>query len=300
MNNIDPDLQVHILSAVYGSKISLSPLRRVLANLGIEHGTDDSLPQLRRKLKKYIMQLRRGKNTERSQRNKEDEATRHKNELDFIRQAWPQLVPQSLKNKILVLFRETTSSEALSTFTCAACAESAPLRSHCSMSIGDPSFDLNLLKRPNLKSDESLLLDQYKWLHPDCVPPPMPFDDGPLRDILVDRDGVSLPLDGGQPSLSLCKSCHSSLKNGRTPALALANRTFLGPVPNELKGLTIIEEAMIARCRSKCWIIKLKEENQDLELQNTQRGIHGHIIIYPQQPSKIAEILPPSVEEITE
>ncbi|KAJ7921062.1 hypothetical protein B0H13DRAFT_1604883, partial [Mycena leptocephala] len=104
----------------------------------------------------------------------------------------------------------------------------------------------------------------------------MPFDDIPLRDILVDRDGVSLPLDGGQPSLSLCESCHSSVKNGRTPALALANRTFLGP------------------------IIKIKEENQDLELQNTQRGIHGHIIIYPQQPSKIAEILPPSVDEITE
>ncbi|KAJ7710813.1 hypothetical protein B0H17DRAFT_896836, partial [Mycena rosella] len=57
---------------------------------------------------------------------------------------------------------------------------------------------------------------------------------------------------------------------------------------------------MIARCRSKCWIIKLKEENQDLELQNTQRGIHGHIIVYPQQPSKIADILPPSVDEITE
>ncbi|KAJ7501301.1 hypothetical protein B0H11DRAFT_1645876, partial [Mycena galericulata] len=40
--------------------------------------------------------------------------------------------------------------------------------------------------------------------------------------------------------------------------------------------------------------------NQDLELQNTQRGMHGHVIIYPQQPSKIADILPPSVAEITE
>ncbi|KAJ7475562.1 hypothetical protein B0H11DRAFT_1643933, partial [Mycena galericulata] len=56
---------------------------------------------------------------------------------------------------------------------------------------------------------------------------------------------------------------------------------------------------MIARCRSKCWIIQLREENQDLVLASTQRGIKGHIIIYPQQPSRIAEILPPSVEEIT-
>ncbi|KAJ7934236.1 hypothetical protein B0H13DRAFT_1566279, partial [Mycena leptocephala] len=56
---------------------------------------------------------------------------------------------------------------------------------------------------------------------------------------------------------------------------------------------------MIARCRSKCWIVQLREENQDLVLPTTQRGIKGHIIIYPQQPSKIAHILPPSVEEIT-
>ncbi|KAJ7127742.1 hypothetical protein C8R44DRAFT_529044, partial [Mycena epipterygia] len=56
---------------------------------------------------------------------------------------------------------------------------------------------------------------------------------------------------------------------------------------------------MIARCRSKCWIIQLKEENQGLVLQNTQRGIKGHIIIYPQQPSRVADILPPPIEEIT-
>jgi hypothetical protein len=99
--------------------------------------------------------------------------------------------------------------------------------------------------------------------------------------------------------LSLCSECESSLKNGKLPPLSLANKTFLGPVPEELKNLTVIEEAMIARCRSKCWIIQLKEENQNLVLANTQRGIKGHIIIYPQQPSKIATVLPAPIEEIT-
>ncbi|KAJ7251180.1 hypothetical protein B0H12DRAFT_1202807 [Mycena haematopus] len=55
---------------------------------------------------------------------------------------------------------------------------------------------------------------------------------------------------------------------------------------------------MIARCRSKCWIIQLKEENQDLVLASTQRGVKGHIIIYPQQPSKLVQVLPPSLEDI--
>ncbi|KAJ6540911.1 hypothetical protein B0H10DRAFT_1855720, partial [Mycena sp. CBHHK59/15] len=134
--------------------------------------------------------------------------------------------------------------------------------------------------------------------HPACVPPAMPFDEGALHDLLLDPDGVSFSVSG-EPILSLCKLCHSSLKNKKLPALSLANRMFLVPVPNELNNLTVIEEAMIARCRSKCWIIQLKEENQDLVLQNTQRGIKGHIIIYPQQPSRMAEILPPPVEEIT-
>ncbi|KAJ6596491.1 hypothetical protein B0H10DRAFT_1765690, partial [Mycena sp. CBHHK59/15] len=125
--------------------------------------------------------------------------------------------------------------------------------------------------------------------HPDCTPPPMPFNEGVLRDILVDPDGVSFPVNGDPPVLSLCSICHSSLKTKKIPLLSLANKTILGPVPDELKDLTVIEEAMIARCRSKCWIIQLKEENQDLVLASTQHGVKGHL----------ANILPPPIEEIT-
>ncbi|KAJ6543193.1 hypothetical protein DFH09DRAFT_1249382 [Mycena vulgaris] len=51
---------------------------------------------------------------------------------------------------------------------------------------------------------------------------------------------------------------------------------------------------MITRCRSKCWIIQLKEENQDLPLN----GCCATSLIYPQQPSKLADVLPPRIEEI--
>ncbi|KAJ7438789.1 hypothetical protein B0H11DRAFT_1688418, partial [Mycena galericulata] len=55
---------------------------------------------------------------------------------------------------------------------------------------------------------------------------------------------------------------------------------------------------MIARCRSKCWIIQMREvDNHDFP--GVQRGFKGHIIVYPQQPSAIASSLPPSIEEIT-
>jgi len=76
------------------------------------------------------------------------------------------------------------------------------------------------------------------------------------------------------------------------------NCTFLGDVPDELKDLTVVEEVMIARCCAKCWIVQLKEENQDLQLSTNQRGIKGHIIIYPQHPEGIAKVLPPPVADI--
>ncbi|KAJ6540817.1 hypothetical protein DFH09DRAFT_1368480, partial [Mycena vulgaris] len=145
-------------------------------------------------------------------------------------------------------------------------------------------FDSSILKRPDLNPSEEFVLDKYKWLHAACATPPIPYDDDPLRDLLVDPQGISFPSDGGPPPLSLCSGCHSFLKNKTLPPLSLANRNF-GSVPEELRNLTVIEKAMIARCRSKCWIIQLKEENQDLVLASTQRGVKGHIIIYPQQPS---------------
>ncbi|KAJ7157830.1 hypothetical protein C8R46DRAFT_811590, partial [Mycena filopes] len=55
---------------------------------------------------------------------------------------------------------------------------------------------------------------------------------------------------------------------------------------------------MIARCRSKCWIIQLKELDES-GIPNVQRGFKGHIIVYPQRPSAIASVLPPSIEEVT-
>jgi hypothetical protein len=133
----------------------------------------------------------------------------------------------------------------------------------------------------------------------DCPLPQLPFSesDGPLHDLMVDPSGVRQS-DDGEFQLSLCGVCHKKLRKGKRPALSLANRTFLGDVPDELKDLTVVEEAMIARCRAKCWIVQLKEENQDLQLSTSQRGIKGHIIIYPQRPEGIASILPPPVADI--
>jgi hypothetical protein len=91
-----------------------------------------------------------------------------------------------------------------------------------------------------------------------------PYHDGPLKDVVIDPAGVMTDTNGNI-SLSLCKDCHFALRKGKVPALSMANLNYLGPVPKELSDLTVVEEAMIARCHSKCWIIQLKEEDPNGE-----------------------------------
>lgn len=233
--NLDTNLQIHILTAIYGSKISLNTLRRVLNNLNVHHENKDSIGQLHRRLKGYITDLRKGKKAEQVQEQERAAHAKYDEEVEAIRQLWPQLIPQSVKNNCIRKFRDQTCSAALSTFTCASCAESVSLRFHCSVAIGDSKFDLSVLKRPDLKSDEANLLDRYKWLHPDCVPPTMPFNEGLLCDLLLDPDGIFFPTDGSPPVLSLCQPCHSDLKREKMPALSLANKHFSDRFPASSK-----------------------------------------------------------------
>ncbi|KAJ7920993.1 hypothetical protein B0H13DRAFT_1867135 [Mycena leptocephala] len=147
--------------------------------LEVDYDREDSIGQLRRRLKNHITTLRRGKKAERSQELGRAAEAKHREELDRIHRMWLQLIPQSLKNKRILQMAASG---------------------------------------------------------------PMPYDDGPLRDLLLDPDGISQPLDAGPPVLSARKTCHSFLKRKKMRALSLANRTFLGPVPPELKDLTMIKE----------------------------------------------------------
>jgi hypothetical protein len=72
---------------------------------------------------------------------------------------------------------------------------------------------------------------------------------------------------------------------------------YVGPVPEELSNLTMIEECVIARARAKSWIVKLQEQDSDSASPASQRGLKGHTIIYPQQPDKLMDVLPPPVDE---
>jgi hypothetical protein len=75
------------------------------------------------------------------------------------------------------------------------------------------------------------------------------------------------------------------------PQYAIGNDLFTGDLPEELSDLTIVEQALIARNRVKCTIIKFRTYEQN----NTtidQPKICGNIITYPQNPDNILQLLP--------
>jgi len=45
----------------------------------------------------------------------------------------------------------------------------------------------------------------------------------------------------------------------KLPRFALANLNVIGSIPSELKGLTLVEEMLVARCRAKMCIVKLQD-----------------------------------------
>ncbi|KAJ4477606.1 hypothetical protein C8R41DRAFT_709754, partial [Lentinula lateritia] len=114
---------------------------------------------------------------------------------------------------------------------------------------------------------------------------------------LLDPAGIEISESNNELSIRLCSDCMSSLKHHKIPPLLLANNMYLGEVPPELMNLSIVEEVMIACCRTKSYIIHLKEEGM-ASGPTLQHALRGNVIIYPQRPSAISKILPPDLDDI--
>ena len=260
--------------------LSTRQLRKVMNLLDVDYGDDESKKKLKSRLLRYVQSLEKGKL-------KESDAERviveRLEKLEHIRRSWPNLVPPQLKERLVKEFKESTSSTALTSFTCACCARTQPIKEKHQRSHEE--IGLDLLEGP-----------ASHWASEEMAPPPTPFSDGPLENKLVDENGVRTSNDG-TVTLDLCTSCLRSLRRRVLPKHALANRLYVGPVPKELSDLTMVEESLIARARAKSWIVKLQETENGQSLPTSQRALKGHTIIYPQEPERLATLLPPPIED---
>src|SRR5204863_9459076 len=84
--------------------------------------------------------------------------------------------------------------------------------------------------------------------------------------------------------------CHNQLSKDHQPSKALANFQWVGPVPEELQGLTWIEELLIARVHVCGSIVRLGQRNNP----SLFFGIKGHIIFLPQDTTHLIDLLPMS------
>lgn len=283
-----------------GNKHRVRTLRLLLSALGIEYEASDNARVMASRLKKYVRTLRIAKEreirTSRAMLSRVVERQRIHDEIEIrngeIRRNWPTLTSENVKEMLLSNFQAATSSDALCTRVCAVCSER--------------KYESDFADHPIPVNDPNLHLDLLRNSYPIGVQDP--FDDNELlRGVMLDCAGfVAGTRDGG--SLWTCRFCYRTLSKNVMPRCALANGMFVGEVPDCLKDLTVVEEAMIARRRAKCWIIHLNEggggvhrtdagASHGASLPSTQRGMKGHIIVYPSAPQNIGSVLPPSMEE---
>ncbi|KAJ7863232.1 hypothetical protein B0H13DRAFT_1899745 [Mycena leptocephala] len=264
--------QINILASVIKT-LSKRPLRRVLQMHKVEFSSSDGTAALRKHLRSYLKRLRRGKKLDFVHMRK----TRWEQELSVLRSDWPTMVPIAKRRKIVQDFQSSLSADTLATFVCGSCSARTLVKDQKRLRIKD--FDLSLLRRPDYDAQESNDLDDMEsdagmdiddargaiamdvdlvdntegdnqtsavlpavplsWLDPECVQPPLPYDDpmpfdsdGNFEGILFDPDGIGSD-DDGDTVLLTCRTCSSSLKRGKVPRLSIANYNYLVEVETD-------------------------------------------------------------------
>jgi len=277
--DVPTDLGLVLLDVVIDLGIKKT-LRRALDCIGITHAPADPISVLRSLLRQHRDELLvRGQ--PRSQCN--GHSTPSTRVFGNIVDNWPQRVPHSDKARIVRDFRTATSSNKLKTVSCASCAERVHAEDVSNQLVA--GFNLDVLRSSLSVSNQTE------------TAPPLPYVDGPLGGILVDPTGVHRDEDGAL-YLSLCRPCRNALLRKKLPRFALANLNVIGTVPPELQSLTLVEELIVSRCRAKMCIVKLQDRSDDVDLPTVQRGVKGHIIVFPQHPENLPDVMPPSISDI--
>ncbi|PPQ86991.1 hypothetical protein CVT24_002559 [Panaeolus cyanescens] len=201
---------------------------------------------------------------------------------------WPPYVTQTDQKRCLSSFQEAVSKDNLEQAVCASCARSTPRKQLTSKNTSD--LNMSCFSSPRFRvqqrsdvvvdttyPDTTLFASQYHALqeHPAALLHPL---------------GISRTASGTQ--LMLCEDCLPPALRGAVPHLSLANHNFVGDVPKELQKLHLLEEAMIALCRAKTSVLQLTEIEGSRSNSTSQKALKGNVVIFPQDPSKIARVLP--------
>ena len=259
--------EIKILNKILDKSPSRILLLRFLHCKDIPHDPSDNRKRLRITLSKFVRLL---------------EKRRVRYSASSTNNDWPSIVPQNLKDKIAENFRNEISRDRLQSSICASCTSSILVQQR--VTHNKSCLDLTCLQHPEMRLS-GIPANISSMTNSNLDPQSL------AEGLLLDRRGMHDDI------VSFCKDCFSHIQKGKTPPLSLANHLLLGDVPPELQNLSVVEESVIARCRAKACIIQLRAGDSDIVLPNTQRGMRGHVVIYPQKPDGLLNVLPPSVED---
>ena len=114
------------------------------------------------------------------------------------------------------------------------------------------------------------------------------------KNIMVDDLGISRSSATDELEICLCSSCyHGMAVDEKTPGDSLANYRWIGDVPEELQGLSWLEEDLISRAHLIGKIVRLQNRNV-----TSYFAIKGHVVLVPQDTRKLVDILPASPDSL--
>ena len=101
---------------------------------------------------------------------------------------------------------------------------------------------------------------------------------------LLAPEGVNVNEDSHETRVNICSSCRQELRKESTfpPQFSLANGLWVGPIPDEIKCLSFLEQLIIAHVRTKCYVFKLwpKTGVSGMDSSTLQRAMRGNVTSY--------------------
>ena len=169
----------------------------------------------------------------------------------------------------------------------------------CVCGTDHPSCDMSTVEVPTFveKAKKKLhplharMYDHILRIYPDVFK----YDDARLNGMVLCKDGVHTQVSdsGTTVKVSVCTSCWHALSTfDSRPKQSLSNNLYRGPMPPALAGLTLAEEQLIARFRTRVFLVKLVGDKGKGEPGTQQTGYKGSVVSFEQESTKAIEKLP--------
>ena len=163
-------------------------------------------------------------------------------------------------------FYEATSNEALSLKTCPVCAR----------------------EKLSKEGEETMLLSDETVIE---VLTSSSSDERPGGTTMILQH--LLEMNEGGVGCWMCFECIRPLERRTLPKLSLANNLWIGDIPSELIGLTILEQLLIARHYPRCYIFKLfpRDIDSHIPLDQLYTGMAGNASLFELNTQEVVEMI---------